>query len=580
MKTLGGLLLTFIALASLSAAGASSHNEVVEDLPVLLTGFAQDDEGRGRARRVPSGTGVPAVARNLVVSTDPIKVCADTAYYDAAEDAIEVWNDGLNLGRDVFVMADSCGTNSLTKTLTSINITSDSKDDTIGSVKGKCQGRGLACTHPSHISGGSTNGYRGQTHIGVVDQNYNAKRITDTERVAILAHELGHALGLAHPWELGTKDKNKVPIEVGRPFCAGNLLDDATREMLTPADRARYEAADNNAAVLAGALMNPAPSCWGDQPVSPGTPGTGYEYSTDTVVLRDYDKDLYKAGYTPQGVAEPKAGFNTNLSGQVTVSWDAKDVRVEKDFEVQVLVRNRATGDKEWKTVRGGTAPANQESVTFDRPKDTVEYTIVTKSATTAVKGSYATYRVISTTDAFGSVAPGEESISATVDHESPLKRVTYVCTEWGWYLTYRSTISNKVSSFRVPGYSTAAAARSVMESSAALIGSGGGVAPPFPILSKGVFCSKFVAMPVGSSRATEGDVGAVADPDAPAGETSNASRANSVPTHAQQAQLEAALAALTTCLRDIKSPTDKEVCVSTYADALDAIVARDASGD
>lgn len=145
-----------------------------------------------------------------------------------------------------------------------------------------------------------------------------------------------------------------------------------------------------------------------------------------------------------------------------------------------------------------------------------------------------------------------------------PVNPIITVCVEWGWYLSWRNTVLDEVRSIRVTGYSTASSARFVMEASAEIIGTGGGLAPPFPILSQGVFCSRY-------DTAIRGADGANVSVDA-----DKLGSGTTAPTVARR--VETALATLTHCVRDITSAAEKGTCVSAFADTVDAIATSDAS--
>ena len=286
-----------------------------------------------------------------------------------------------------------------------------------------------------------------------------------------------------------------------------------------------------------------------------------------STALTNYDESVYAKVYGPARVT----GLNATSSGNgVRLSWEAGHVHVEKAFEVEVKVHYLPPVDADgW--MRVGTGAANAESMEIARPVDEpLSYGVIKKAATTSAAGSYGTYRVVSVTDAFGTAAPAASSISAEVNHVQPrLPVVTYinVCVEWGWYLSWHNTILDEVRSVRVRGYATAAAASAVLEASAALIGSGGfGMHTAFPILAQRVYCSAYVSVPVGGSARGTSETTSSVSADTSAEPVSDSSALTPVQ------RVDAALTTLTTCLRDITTPAEKNTCVSAYADALDAI--------
>ena len=580
MKALiAGLLLAATAaimttsLTGTPSAQATDHAEVFEDVPVYLTHYTQTNNHRGTAEQ---GVRTANVARNLITGDSQIKICVEiAAYRDAAEEAAEVLNDGLNPGRDVFVVVgvdEPCDSDAMTiprlQGIQSVVITEDNG----ATGRRACDSQSLACTEPTHVSSDPYYSYRGQSYIGVEDARLSSK--SHDVKVATLAHELGHVIGLSHPWEFGTFSRDGVPIGPG-DACAGDLWasNPGGKDLLTITDSDRYDAVNANAGVILGALMSPLAICQGDA-VSPSN-SAERTWSSSGVALQPYDKMVYKAAYTPQAVTDMAAGFAPDLSGRVKLTWEGDHVNLENHFEVQVLVRNRTTGNQEWKRVT--IQAANQETVAFTQPTNTAEYTVVTRVATQTTKGSRATYRVVSTTEAFGDADPEGTSLSASAEHETPVVVITYqfVCVEWGFFLSWRNTILNEVRHVRPTGFSSAATAQFTLDASVQLIGSGGGVAPPFPILAQYVFCSAttLVAVPSGSAQA--GARGGGDTPIAQAEVPGDATAESSTPT-----QVDAALATLTTCMSSVASPADKSACVTAFANAVDAIAAGEGGPD
>ncbi len=587
LKTLAAALLVAFVGAALTAstASANDHDKVFDVLDptisIYKTATDETDEAQ-MAEAVSADEGIHAIARNLIISDDPIDVCVDGSLRSQAVKAVKVWNDGL--GRDVFRIAPtgtSCTTTGTAYGYDSIRITSDEgdlcrilEDDDSGDPSHGVRG----CFAPTHVSNGQYVTYKGigQIRINTIEwELLNNSPQAEEDRVALLAHELGHTLGLAHPFELyaRTTDTNGLlPFtdDDGNVLCADQAeawleaVDANPRITLDAYHDAAFDAIATNSQSITGALLNWNTACSGD---TTGTLGDR-RWTNGQVSLGTWEKEAYKAAYTPQAPDGVRVGNSPDLTGNDRVRWDPSEVTVEKDFQVQVYVRYK-NGSYGWENVSGGRSTPNGESVSFTRPSDTSQYSIVTRDATRTRGGSRVTYRVVSTTDAVDfdqttdEYDPFPESISVGVEFSTPKLRVEiqFVCVEWGWWLRWRNTVSNTVGQVRVPGgYSSYSSAFFVYSSSRQLIGSGGGIAPPFPILGGGVFCARSAQFEVvvGSSSASQASESA---------EVRTESESVAVSTIEQKVQ--AALDALTTCINTATDGAGKSACTTAFATAV-----------
>ena len=488
--------------------------------------FRADGFGIAHPLNSEDGVEAPAILGDLGTrSYGSVPVCADSTLAVPVQQAVSRWATGLSsvVGRNVFRYEPHplCATSSggPVSRIVVAPVTATNRCSTEGAV---------GCFVAKRLRGAPDYTYLGQLEILFdedalhVDTNFDGgpmATLTDAEkRAGVMTHELGHTLGFGHHWE---------PLPLGQPLPLGPCT------------------TTSSGGAPQTSVMHAAPC---------GSP-----------TVQPYDRTAFKVGYSPAKVASI-AVTNASTAGRVLISWDGSNVHVERGFEVHVKVRYGPPLSVGW--LRVTTAQASAPSIEFAKPTDGTVYSIITQAATTSAPGSYGTYRVISLSDALVTTDP--TSLSDEVNHVQPrLPVVTYinVCVEWEWYLSWHNTILDEVRSVRVRGYATAAAARAVMEASAALIGTGGfGAHDPFPILSQRVYCSAYVSVPVGGSARGTSETTSSVSADTSAEPVSDSSALTPVQ------RVDAALTTLTTCLRDITTPAEKNTCVSAYADALDAI--------
>ena len=540
MKTLTLPLFAVALVAAIlvlpTTASAEHNDNTVAVRASLYQGpiaslFRADDFGIAHPTNSGIGLPAPAILGNLATrSYGSVPVCADSTLAVPVQQAVNRWATGLRsvVGRNVFRYEPDplCATSNAgpVSRIVVAPVTKTNRCSTDIAV---------GCFVAKRLRGEPDYTYLGQLEILFdedalhVDDNFDGgpmETLTDAEkRAGVMTHELGHTLGFGHHWE---------PLLLGPCTTSTGAVPDPS-------------------------LMHAAPC---------GSPTVQY-----------YDRTAFKVGYSPAKVTSI-AVTNASTAGRVLISWDGSNVHVERGFEVHVKVRYGSPLDVGW--LRVTTAKANAQSIEFAKPTDGTGYSIITRAATTSAPGSYGTYRVISLSDALATTDP--TSLSDEVNHVQPrLPVVTYinVCVEWEWYLSWHNTILDEVRSVRVRGYATAAAARAVMEASAALIGTGGfGAHDPFPILSQRVYCSAYVLVPVGGSARGTSETTSSASADTSADTSAETVRDSSALTPVQR--VDAALTTLTTCLRDITTPAEKNTCVSAFADTVDAIAAADGSDE
>lgn len=413
----------------------------------------------------------------------------------------------------------------------------------------------------------------GRTKVLINPDRYDS--LSDKKKIALIAHEMAHAIGFAHPYQskyritgggtTRTWTVNNCPDSLS--FSAPNRRTSDPDNIPGISTRLANALKAANTSAYEGSLLLSAAECWGDVEETAanlkervrGFANT-YSYSSTTApALTTTDLAVYKEVYTPGAatIVSAERYTTTNpLDNKVEVSWISSTVHVEKGFDVQVKVNWRAplTGTG-WTTI--ATVGANVSSAIFDQPTSGTSYSSVVTSASTRVKkGSYGTYRVVSTTGAFGSTAtPATSSISGEVKHERPLLPsgggggggvVTPPCTSWGYYLAWVSA-DGTTGSIRPTGFTSLASARANLASAKFFLS--GAIDPGsfVTITSAYTFCAGYGS----ASALSESESASVQ------GESSS-----SVDTNA-------ALDALETCLDDATTGLEVNACMATFEEAV-----------
>ena len=442
------LLASALVFAAVSVLAFGATTTTAEHAPTgdndpqyVLRAFTRGPLGQAVASRGYDAngfaTGIPAIARNIVTlgsgaSADPISVCAagtrgnEDAYAELVEQAVAVWNTGL--GVNIFKYAENT---SETVTLTADGIPSRITTNHCAATSTEIETASIvvrqthnllmecgadpdassvvACFAADTIENHPWLTYTGRSEVLIHHKVFNG--LSDREKQATITHELGHAIGLAHPFERGftTYHPGSSVTEPMTHYwevrgCSQELefneynpttrtyvrIDVPLADINDMPDRLRnlYEGISESS--HGGAIVMSGVGCKGDK-----KKGDGWEWN-NPVALQTYDVAVFNKVYSPAAVKN-LAITASSEAGKVDVTWDVSEVHVEKGFIVQV----KTTAG--WHEI-ARTGP-NMASVRVLRPSDGAGVSLA-RTGTGAI-----TYRVVSHTDAFGSAPPKTTSI-------------------------------------------------------------------------------------------------------------------------------------------------------------------------
>lgn len=289
-----------------------------DDRPPVLMHFYRVDR-HGKAEPAPrnadgSRSGIPAIARSLVnlgrgTASQPIAVCSEAKYKEPTETAVAVWNDSLEAmtGHKVEALEyiGVCPANPDPERARLRIVVRALKDPQ------ECRGDAgeadfTACAVSTRIRGAPHYTYFGEGLVLV-----NKLRGNDHQKAATIAHEIGHLLGLAHPYESGyTAVANvldlyayvvsKCPgaLEYHQVKWNGTRWVGTGKTFTNPSHTVPQLSAYARTALTAvtdarhgGALMLPTSNCRGDRKKS----DSEWKYEVGKPRLRTYDQQAYES---------------------------------------------------------------------------------------------------------------------------------------------------------------------------------------------------------------------------------------------------------------------------------------------
>ena len=333
---------------------------------------------------------IPAVAKNLIVG-DPIRVCNIVSEYDSiVTAAVSKWNTAFSPSpgtkiapKDIFLYDSGDCTNhqSDSDKIASIVVKAGVRAENSGDPD-QCDGT-PGCAVPAFVKDYPNPTYTGQGIIYIFPTEIEdtiiaagKKKTMGNEKSLAIAHEMGHFLGFNHP------------------------VDHVSRRNICP---------EMGSQIPIISIMT-----------TPETSGDLSRTWLCTSEISQYDENRYKQVYTPDDVSDFGARSVTGLVDTVSLTWNAANVHVEKEFEIQRCASFNAQGPTctksvgTWtkvKTVSANTSPTDRASGAttsgriFDSP-------IILRGAETGSRAKEM-FRVVSRTDALTTAIYEAEAATA-----------------------------------------------------------------------------------------------------------------------------------------------------------------------